>query len=130
EAGRMRFEPSAQKVLLEQFLPEPQRQSDAERGKTARREGKISLEQARELHQRLFVKNDVIQIVCRQAAFGETIAYGIFGVTLILLFAAEAFFLRGGDDVPLLDQRRRTVVIEGGDPENTHPPAPQPSFGE
>src|SRR6266404_3643845 len=122
---RSRFEPLAKKVLLEQLLLDPQRQSHAERSEPARREGEIGLEQPFEFDKRLLVKNDVIKFVESQATLVETITNGIFRIARILLFAGKALFLRRGNNMPVLDQRRSAVMIKGGDPENAHP-APIP----
>jgi hypothetical protein len=46
-----------------QFLLEPQWQSHAERGKTARREGEIGLDQPFELRKRLLVERDIVKLV-------------------------------------------------------------------
>src|SRR6516162_4551759 len=120
EARRPRLEPLAKQVLLKQFLLEPQWQSHAERGKTAGREGEIGLEQPFELQKRLLVEHDIVKLVEGQGAFLEAIANRILRVARILFFAGKALFLRRGDNMAVLDQRRGTVMIKGGDPENAH----------
>src|SRR5712692_7616204 len=98
EARRPRFKPLGKKVLLEQLLLEPQRQSHAERAEPARREGEVRLKQSFELYKRFLVENDVVQVIKFQATLIQTIADGILGVARILLFAAKALLLRRGDD--------------------------------
>src|SRR6516162_6320795 len=124
EARRPRLEPLAKQVLLKQFLLEPQWQSHAERGKTAGREGEIGLEQPFELQKRLLVEHDIVKLVEGQGAFLETIANRILRVARILFFAGKALLLRRGDNMAVLDQRRGTVMIKGGDPENAHAARP------
>src|SRR5712692_5879663 len=97
EAGSARLQPLADKVLLEQFLLEPQRQGHAERGEPPRREGKVGLKQPFKLYKWLLVKNHVIHVVERQAAFSETILDGILGITCILLLAGKTLLLRRRD---------------------------------
>src|SRR5712691_25302 len=124
EAGRPGLQPLGQQVLLEQFPLEPQRQSHAERGEPARREGEIGLEQPFELYKRLLVENDVVEVIERQASLVETIGDGILGIARILLFAGKALLLRGRDDMAVLDQRRRTVMVKRRNPQNAHTAAP------
>src|SRR5271169_4934431 len=120
EARRPRPEPLANQVLLKQFLLEPQWQSYAERSKTARREGEIRLEQPFEFQKRLLVEHDIIKPVEGQGTLLETVANRILRVARILLFTGKALFLRRGNNMAVLDQRRGTVMIKGGYPENAH----------
>src|SRR5271165_1585467 len=113
EARRPRLEPLAKQVLLKQFLLEPQWQSHAERGKTARREGEIGLEQPFELQKRLLVEHDIVKLVEGQGALLETVANSILRVARILFFTGKALFLRRGN-----------VMIKSGDPENAHAARP------
>src|SRR6266436_5588047 len=83
KTGRPRFEPLAKKVLLEQFLLDPQRHRHAKRSKPARREGEIGLEQPFELDKRLLIKNHVIKLVEGQPSLVETIMNGILWIARI-----------------------------------------------
>ena len=42
------------------------------------------------------------------------------GKARVVLLAREALFLRGGDDLAVLDQGRGAVVVEGGDAQDAH----------
>ena len=48
----------------------------------------------------------------------EAVADGVDRKARVMLFAAESLFLGGSGDMAVLDQRRRAVVVEGGDAEN------------
>ena len=44
----------------------------------------------------------------------------VAGKAGVVLLAGEPLFLRGGDDAPVVDERRRAVVIEGRDSQDAH----------
>src|SRR5438034_739245 len=85
-------------VLLEQFLLEPQRHRHAEGSEPARRESKIGLKQPLEFEKRLIIKSNIVDLV-ETAGERQTVFDGIPRKTGVLLFAREALFLGGGDNV-------------------------------
>ena len=110
----------AQQRLLEQLLLQPQRHGHAERIEAARRVGEVGLEQAFELQERLVVEGDVVDVGELDARRIEAVLHGVLGKARIVLLAGEALLLRRTDQMPILDQRRGAVVIEGGDPQHPH----------
>ncbi len=104
-----------------QLLRQPRRHGAEERHPTLGSEGRVGLEDALELQQRLLVKDNCIDVAHGQAAHRQTIAHGIFGKSLIVLLAREALLLRGSQNFAVLHQRRR-AVIESGNAEDIHGP--------
>src|ERR1700686_3978309 len=107
-------------MLREQLFAQPQRQRHPKRVDPARRKRKIGLEQTLELEKWLVVECDEIDLVGaprrREAIFDRAARK-----SGVLLLAGEALFLGGGDDLAVVDQGGRTVVIERRDAENPHP---------
>ena len=50
----------------------------------------------------------------------QAIADGMGGKASVVLLAGEALLLRGGHNLPIVDEGRRAVVIKCGDPEQAH----------
>ena len=67
--------------------------------------------QAVELHQRLVVEAHEVQIRWRQPRVFEAEGDGVGGKAVVVLLPGEALLLRRGDGVPVLDQRRRAVMV-------------------
>ncbi len=101
-----------------ELLPHPQRHR-LEKGPEARRsKGEVGFEDALELEEGLVVEADVIQVPGLQACFMQTVGDGIGREGVVVLDAREAFFLRGGHDFAINNQRRSRVVVVGGDSED------------
>ena len=117
----------AQQRLLEQLLLQPQRHGHAERVEAPRREGEIGLEQPLELQERLVVEGDVVDVAELHADMVEAVLHRVLGEAGIVLLAGEALLLRGRDQMAVVDQRGRAVVIEGRDAQHAHggPPPPR-----
>lgn len=101
-----------QQILLEQLFLQPHRNGGLERGKAPGRERHIGFEQALELQERLVVEDDEVDVVQAAAGLGQAILDGQPGKTRVVFLAGEAFFLGGGNDAAILDQRGGTVMIE------------------
>jgi len=80
-----------------------------------RRHREVGFEQAHELDEGLVVEHDAIDVVEFGARGFEAIVDGPARIVRVELLAREPFFLGGCDDVTVLDQRRRAVVIERRD---------------
>ena len=65
--------------------------------------------------ERLVVEADVVDRLGRDARLLQAVIDGVDGEALVVLLAREALFLSGGDDLAILDQRGRAVVIVGRD---------------
>src|SRR5262249_21381431 len=85
------------------FVLQPERHGQAKALETNRGVSEIGLQQAVELRQRLVVKGDVSQLLWFDSALFETIHNGIGREAWVVLFAREAFLLRGGRDVAVHD---------------------------
>ena len=62
----------------------------------------------------------MVELAGRNATFCETIGNGVVRKGGVVLPAGKTLFLRRGDDPAVIDQRRRAVVIESGNAEDTH----------
>ena len=120
EVGSVSLELPAQQVLLEQLLLEPERDGHAERRKAPGREGEIALQQPLELEEGLVVERHIIHLAQADPGRLEAIGDGRAGEARIVLPAAETLLLGGGNDQAVLDERRRAVVVESGDAEDSH----------
>jgi hypothetical protein len=96
-----------------QLVAQPQRNGPLERCKALGRVGKVRFQDAVELLQRLVVEADVVEILGSGARLAQTKLDRFTREGRVVTDAREAFFLRGRDDLPVADQRRRAVVIEG-----------------
>jgi hypothetical protein len=56
----------------------------------------------------------------------QTVADGMGGKGRIVLLAGESFLLSRRNDVPILDEGSRTVMVEGGDAEQSHGTSSRP----
>ena len=86
----------------------------------SRRERQVRFEQALELQPGLVVEGDVIDGIEPDPGRLQAERDGVGRKTGIVLPAREALFLRGGGDAAVLDERGGTIVIEGGQSENSH----------
>ena len=120
EIGQRTPELPAQKALLKELLANPQRDRLVERAKAARREGDVSLDQALELEKGLVVEGHEVDRFKAAAALFQTVVDGLAGEVRIVLAAREPLLLRRRHDAAVLDQRRRGIVVEGRDAEDTH----------
>src|SRR5262249_2948973 len=87
---------------------------------STRRECQIGLEQALELEEGLVVENDVVHVLDRDAAGGEAIVDRPGGKIGIVPLARKPLFLGRGNDLAVAHQGGGAVVVEGGEPENSH----------
>src|SRR5580704_12053311 len=110
----------AQQRLLEQLLLQPQRHGHTERVEAARRVGEVGLEQTLELQERLVVESDVVDVGQLDAGRVQAVLHSVLREARIVLLAGEALLLRGADEMAVLDQRRRAVMVESRDPEYAH----------
>ena len=101
-----------------ELFPQPPRQRTREGEPSARRHRKIGLQHPGELDDRLVIKDNGIQIRFGEARLFQAKRNGMPGKTFVVFLPAETFLLRGGDDVPVTQKRRRGVMVIGGDAEN------------
>src|SRR4051794_5167957 len=84
-----------------ELLFQPRRHALQVRGKTSRRKGQVGLQQPLELHQRLIVEGHVIDALKGDARLSEAVSHRLMREAMIVLAAAEALLLRGGDDLSI-----------------------------
>ena len=109
-----------QQVFLEQLLAQPQRYRHAKGLESPRCKGVVGFQQALELEERLVVKRDLIHLRKRDAGLGQAIIHCIERKAGVVFLAREALLLRGGDDVAILEQGGRAVMIIGGKAQGIH----------
>ena len=92
----------------------------SERLETAWCVGEIGLQQTFEFDQRLLEEDDMVDAVEIDLARVQTVADGMGRKARIVLLAGEAFLLSRRNNVAILDKGSRTVMVEGGDAEQSH----------
>ncbi len=128
-AGRMRFVVLRKDVLfavsvlqtLVQFAPQvqlllqPDRDRAQERPEPGRGKGKVRFQEPLEFQERLVVEAHVVQLLRPDARFPQAVFDRVHRKPLVVFLASKAFLLRGGDDLPIADQRGCRIVIESRD---------------
>jgi hypothetical protein len=104
----------ADQLTHPELLFEPQRHRLEKRRQAGGGERQVGLEQALELEPGLVVEGDVIDLGRRGGAFVQAVVDRVAGEAKVVLLAAEALFLGGGDDLAVADEAGRGVVVEGG----------------
>jgi len=94
-----------------QLLPQPDRHTLEKLPESPGGVANIGFQQTFEFQQRLFIKDHVIDIANRNTAPFQTGCDGAGRKPLVVFFAGKPFFLRGGNNFTVADQRSRTVVI-------------------
>ena len=105
---------------LEQLVLHPQRQRLAERGEALGREREVGLEQPLELQERLVVEGDDVDVLRPRAGGREARLDRVVREAVVVLLAREALLLRGGEHLPVAQERRGAVVVVGGNAEDAH----------
>src|SRR5262249_7383227 len=75
---------------------------------------------ALEFNERLFVKDDVVQICRGNAGAAQAKLDSFLRKVAIVLLTREAFFLSGGHKYAVPEQRCGSIMVETGNPENVH----------
>ncbi len=115
----------AQQRLLKELFLQPQRHGHAEGVEAARREGKVCLEQALELQERLVVESYVVDVGKLEAGRIQAVLHGVFRKARVVLLAREALLLGGTDQLTIRDQRGGAVMVEGRDSQDPHETFPR-----
>src|SRR5437016_3402830 len=98
-----------------QLLLEPKRNGRLESAKAPGCERDVRLEEAVEFQERLVIERNIIKIARCESSFRQTIGDCMFWKGVIMFDAGESFFLRGGNDVAVDDQRCGAIVVERRD---------------
>src|SRR6056297_2622751 len=101
-------------ILDPEFLLEPECHGFDEGTNANWRVGKISMEKPVKFLERFVVESDHIEFRGGNAPFRETMLNGLFRKPEIMLLAGKAFFLGGGDDLAINNQRCSAIMIKGG----------------
>ena len=117
--GRRGGESPPQQVFLEQFLLDPYRRCEGEGAEAPGRERQGGLEQPLELQEGFVVEDHPIDFVERRPGLCQTGGDGAGGIPGVVFSPREPLFLGGRDDPAVLDQGRRAVVVERGEPEDS-----------
>jgi hypothetical protein len=80
----------------------------------------IGFQQSLELEEGLVVERDLIHLGKRNAGLGQAIVQRVERKSGVVLLAREALFLCGSDDVAVLEQGGRAVVVIGGKAQGVH----------
>ena len=110
----------AQMVADPELVADPRRREVHPRRKAARRDRHERLEDARELEDGLVVEGDGVHVGRGDPGLGEHVLDRAAREARVVLHAAEALLLRGGDDPSVAHEARGGVVVPGGDPEDVH----------
>src|SRR5437667_11037595 len=102
-------------------LPNPQRNGPQKRLQPARGVGKITVQDAVKLEERLFVERDVVQVADFDSAFAQAVFDGLRREIRVVFLARETLLLRRRDDSAVPHQTRRAVVVERRDTKDVHP---------
>ena len=98
-----------------ELLLEPERQSHEEQLEAAGREGRVGLEDAVKLEQRLVVERDEVEFFGADPAFRKAVVDRMAREARVVLPATEALFLCRRDDLPVNHQASSAVVVVRGD---------------
>jgi hypothetical protein len=97
-----------------QFPSQPVGNHFRESPPSARRHRQIRFQQAGEFQHRLVIENDAVQVRRLQPAVTQAKLDGLPRKIRLVLDARKPFFLRGGDDLAVAQQRGGGVVVIGG----------------
>jgi hypothetical protein len=109
-----------QELSLEELLTHPKGDGHGERTDTARSECDVGLDQSLEFQEGLIVEYDKVEIFELHALFREAIPDCFEGKARVVFLSCKSFFLRRGDDLAVTQQCGGTIVVERGNPQNTH----------
>src|SRR5258708_22335312 len=98
---------------LELFV-DPLRRRLEERGDPDRRESQVGLEQPLEFQQRLFIKNHMVELGCRQPRRVQAVLDRVPRKPGIVLAPREPLLLGRGDNAAVNHERGGGIVIKGG----------------
>jgi hypothetical protein len=82
--------------------------------------GEDGLEDPVELHERLFIEADVIDLVDGDARFAEAVIDGALGKSAVVFLAVETLFFSRGDELSVADEGGAGVVVVTGYAEYVH----------
>src|SRR5262249_9042746 len=108
QAGQL----ATKQILLEQLLPEPERDGHRERPEPAGGEREIRLQRPLELEKRLVVARGIVDPPERDVSLALPVRCRPPGTAGAVPIPAEALLLRRGEDATILDQRGGGVVVE------------------
>ena len=93
-------------------FPNPERDGHEKTFQAERRIREITVQNAVELEERLFVERHEVEVADFEAAFTQTVSDCILRKTGVVLLAREPFLLGGGDDFSVAHETRCAVVIK------------------
>jgi len=103
----------ADRVGHPELLLQPERHRLEERREGAREGGDVGGEDPLELHQRLVVEADVVDVVDGDTPLTEHVPDCVAGEAAVVLLAGEPLLRRRGDDLPVAQEAGGRIVIEG-----------------
>src|SRR5437667_1487832 len=102
---------SGDRVLDPELLAEPQGKGLEVRPETSRRVRGVGFEQPDELHERLLVEANQIDLVYSDAALAQAVRDRMRRKACVVLLAREPLFLSGGNDVAVDKEACGRVVV-------------------
>ena len=78
-----------------------------------------------ELQEWLVIKHDVVNLIETDTFLGEAIVHRMRRKAGVVLFAAEALLLRGGNNLAIADQSSSAVVVKSGNAEDSQRNCPR-----
>src|ERR1700757_613899 len=77
-------------------------------------------QQAIEFAERPLVEDDVVQVLGVKLSLAQAKTDGVRGKTEVVLDPGKAFFFGRGDELPVAQERSRSIVVIAGNSENMH----------
>lgn len=102
-----------QQASKEQFFLHPYGHRRQERLDAFRGESEIRFEQPFEFDEGFIVKDQVLHVLQPDSTRSQAVVHCPMRKSRIVLFPGKALFLRRCDDLPVLYQRGRAIMIEG-----------------
>src|SRR5262249_37352640 len=99
---------------------DPERDGFEEGAEAGRGVGQERVQNAVELKERLFVKDDVIQFGGRDATLAQAVLDSVLGIPFVVLLSSKPLLLGGRQDATVADQTGRAVVVIGGNAQDIH----------
>ena len=110
----------SQEFLLEQLFLSPNRNCLTEGAKAPRGEGDIGFKEPFQFQKRLFVEDDIVDIVKRQTCSIQTKGDSVFGEGGVIFAPSKALFLGRGNNLTIAQQGGGTVMIKSRYTENVY----------
>ena len=101
-----------------ELVIQPRRYGVGKSTESARRIGKVRLEQSVKLKKRLVIEADVVHVLGEKVGLLKAILNSLVGESPIMFASGKPFFLRSGDDLAIDHKGRSRIMVKGGNAKN------------